>query len=308
MTIVKKDLSRSDILALKLLIIPVFSAVIFFSSLVFGNNLTYLFTLPFGVLFFTQTFFLIHECGHLSFFKKKKFNIFFGHFISVFTLIPFISWREIHGLHHKWTGFRDKDPTTEKTFDDRLSPFQTWLINFSWKFYIPLFTLGYRFGIYWKLEKLKRHLDEKSYKRCKLNMLFLVFGYASLIIANPLFTLKCVLAMIISFIFTDLISLSQHSHIRMKHSDGRDVEPLKYIDQTVYSRTLIFPSNVEYYLLFNFNNHESHHAYPGLPCYRLKEVDIKLENAFKFFPWLKKVKSISGVEFIFKSSEHRDGF
>ena len=115
-------------------------------------------------------------------------------------------------------------------------------------------------------------------------------------------------ALILSFTLTDIVSLSQHSHIKMPISNGEDVKPLKYIDQIKYTRSLRFSKVVAKYLLFNFNLHEQHHAYPGLPCYHLPKVDIAIENTFDAFPWLRKVKSMPGVEFVFHSSEVRNGF
>src|SRR5215211_7718844 len=66
-------------------------------------------------VFFAQTFILLHECGHLSYFENRIINKFFGHIFGLLTVIPFYNWQQIHNLHHKWTGWRDLDPTTEKT-------------------------------------------------------------------------------------------------------------------------------------------------------------------------------------------------
>lgn len=261
-----------------------------------------------GIIFFAQCFVLMHEFGHRSMFKSVGLNTLFGHIFSLFTFIPYYNWLEVHDLHHKWTGYRDKDPTTEKTFDDRLTPFQKKLINFCWKYYIPLFTIGYRFGIYWKAEKLQRHLNAATYRKCILSMFSYGVVYLCIIIFFPHTVLKLLPAIILSFNVTDIISLSQHSHIRMQHSEGKDIEPLKYADQIPYTRSLILPGWVGKYFIFNMNYHEAHHAYPGLPCYHLPDVKINNINAYPFFPWLRKVKSMPGVDFIFKSDPNRDGF
>src|SRR5690606_24549194 len=235
-------------------------------------------------------------------------NTIFGNIISYFVFIPFTNWKLIHNLHHKWTGWRDKDPTTEKTFASRLRPTQKKIVDFCWKYYVPLFTLGYRLGIYWKLEKLKRHLSEKDYKVCCLSMLLMVIVYLVLIFTFPTVLLKLLPALYLSFIITDILSLSQHSHIEMPLAHDKDVSPLKYHEQAAYSRSLILNPLFSKFFLFNFNYHEAHHCYPGLPCYFLDQINTNSSNAYKFYFWLRKVKSMPGSEFIFTTSKDRSLF
>src|SRR5690606_39075176 len=99
-------------------------------------------------------------------------------------------WKSIHELHHKWTGWRDLDPTTEKTFDRGFSPIAKKVVDFCWRFYIPVFSIGYRLGIYWKREKLKRHLSEADYRKCLLSMGLMAFFYLALVILFPKFVLS----------------------------------------------------------------------------------------------------------------------
>jgi omega-6 fatty acid desaturase (delta-12 desaturase) len=302
-----KGMQKSDTLAIFYLVLPFTFFGIMLTSLD-DNVFIYSIGQLFGAIFFAQSFILLHELGHRSFFKSNKMNTAFGYFFSILVFIPYYNWLEVHELHHKWTGWRDKDPTTEKTFSDRFTPFQENLINFSWKFYIPLFTIGYRFGIYWKTEKLKRHLSKKSYTKCLVEMFCYGIFYFLLILLFPGFCLSILPALYLSFIITDILSLSQHSHIEMPISNGEEVVPLKYKDQSKYSRSLVFSPIISEYFLFNFNFHEHHHAYPGLPCYHLSKVQNQLINTYSFLPWLKKVKSMKGVDFIFKTDPNRHGF
>ncbi|MGK0367704.1 MAG: omega-6 fatty acid desaturase (delta-12 desaturase) [Thermoproteota archaeon] len=303
----KKNFKRSNIMGFKHLTLPILLAVIMFYTLNAKPSFYILGQLC-GTIFFAQCFILLHELGHRSMFKSSLLNTFFGHIASLFVFIPYYNWLEIHDLHHKWTGYRDKDPTTEKTFDDRLSGGQVGLINFCWKFFIPLFTLGYRFGIYWKAEKLKRHLPRPQYLRCLVSMFSYVLIYIFLFFYFGDSIIKLLPAIFISMSITDIISLSQHSHIRMLNSEGKDVKPLRYLDQIKFSRSLIFPSFISNYLLMNVNFHEAHHAYPGLPCYHLPKMEIENVNSYTFWPWIKTVKNIPGVDFVFKSDPNRTTF
>src|SRR4051794_11932404 len=46
-----------------------------------------------------RMFVLLHECGHRSLFRGKRANDVWGHIISPFCLLPYLSWRDIHALH-----------------------------------------------------------------------------------------------------------------------------------------------------------------------------------------------------------------
>ena len=111
-------------------------------------------------VFFLQTFILLHECGHFNFFKTRILNQIFGHFFGILTMIPFYTWTQMHYLHHIWTGWRDKDPTTEKTVEPSNSKVIRIIANISWRLYIPTFYLSYKLSNYWNLLKIKRFLEE----------------------------------------------------------------------------------------------------------------------------------------------------
>lgn len=300
-------LRKSNLTAASLLVLPAILGSCFLVSLT-QSGIVYWLGQFVGAVFFMQAFILLHEFGHRSMFTNNKVNTFFGHFFSFLVFIPYYNWREIHNLHHKWTGYRDLDPTTEKTFADRLNKKQEALINTAWKYSLPLFTLGYRFGIYWKAEKLRRHLSPSQYQKCIRSMILYGALYFVVLVLAPSFVLSLLPALLMSFVLCDILSLSQHSHIEMKHSGGEAVKPLKYADQLEFSRSLIFPDWMSEYLLFNFNYHELHHAYPGLPCYHLDKFQERTPNSYYFLPWLRRVKKIDGVDFIFRSNSDRSEF
>src|SRR6185436_11621709 len=91
----------------------------------------------------------------------------------------------IHNLHHRWTGWRDRDPTTEDTVNPNFGPVMRVVVNLSWMLYFPLFSIAYRLGNYWSLKKLKKYLPAKKLPAIYLNqaiflalylMLFIFFG------------------------------------------------------------------------------------------------------------------------------------
>jgi len=300
-------MQKSNLKALQLLILPfIFGSILFWS--LNQNIYVYFIGQFFGIIFFIQCFILIHEFGHNSLFKTTQLNLIFGKIISFFVFIPFDNWRLIHELHHKWTGWRDRDPTTEKTFINRLSPFQKKIVDFSWKYHIPLFTLGYRFGIYWKIEKLKRFLSKEEFQTCLYSMGRMIFVYSIILFYFSNWFLLLLPSLLISFIFTDIISLSQHSNIEIPNSNGAEVLPIKYQEQAKYSRSLIFSPFISKYILFYFNFHEAHHCYPGLPCYFLPQIKHSSGQSYHFYKWVKKAKSLKGSEFIFTESKNRKDY
>lgn len=293
--------------AFKLLLAPLIFGMILFSTI--GSPFPlYIIGQIAGGLFLAQAFILVHEFGHNSFFNSTKLNSICGYLISPLTFIPFYNWFKVHDLHHEWTGWRDKDPTTEGTFADQLGQSQVKIVNFCWKYYIPIFSMGYRFGVYWKREKLKRFLSEEEYLKAVMNIYAYIALYVLFIIFNFWTFIAFLPAIYISWMITDIIMLSQHAHIKMPLAEGEEVEPLKYTEQPVYTRSIQLPYNVGKYFFFNFNYHEAHHAYPGLPCYFLPKVKVSSTNSYPLIPWLKKVKSMDGVDYIFRTSEVRGGF
>lgn len=294
--------------ALRLLVLPTILALVFFNTLESGL-LLYICGQLCGALFLAQCFILMHEFGHNSFFKSSKLNSFMGWIVSPFTFIPFFNWYKFHNLHHEWTGWRDKDPTTEGTFAEDLSDKQVKIVNFCWKYSIPIFSMGYRFGTYWNTDKSQRFLkSENDQLKHKFFMRLYLAFYIVLMISAPSFFINLIPAIYLSFIITDIIMLSQHAHIEMPVAKGQDVSPLKYTEQSQYSRSILLPYKVAKFFFFNFNLHEAHHAYPGLPCYFLPQIKVNSTNSYRFWPWLRKVKSMEGVEYIFRTSKVRDGF
>jgi len=261
-----------------------------------------------GAVFFLQAFILLHEFGHRSYFPNRWANLVGGYCASFLVFVPLPNWAAIHELHHRWTGYRDKDPTTEGTFADALEPGQRRLINFCWRFWIPLFTLGYRLGIYWNLGKLKRHLSPHKFRICLAHMLLYLAAYAALLALFPAVFLALLPALLISFSMSDIMTLSQHSHVHMPVAAGKKVKPLAYAEQVQYSRTLLFPRWIARFILLNFNYHEAHHAHPGVPCYRLSHDAFAGGNAYPAWAWIKRVKSMPGVDFIFRTDLNREGF
>jgi len=54
--------------------------------------------------FLVRLFMIQHDCGHGSFFRRRRANDWVGRVIGVLTLTPYDFWRHSHALHHANSG------------------------------------------------------------------------------------------------------------------------------------------------------------------------------------------------------------
>lgn len=62
---------------------------------------------PIASLFLVRIFIIQHDCGHGSFFSKRKWNNRIGRAMSVLTWTPYDFWRKTHNMHHASSGNLD---------------------------------------------------------------------------------------------------------------------------------------------------------------------------------------------------------
>lgn len=68
---------------------------------------SYWITLGLAVLnafFMVRIFIIQHDCGHRSFLKNQSWNKFIGWACSLFSIIPFRYWAQVHDFHHGHSG------------------------------------------------------------------------------------------------------------------------------------------------------------------------------------------------------------
>jgi omega-6 fatty acid desaturase (delta-12 desaturase) len=256
-------------------------------------------------LFFAQTFILLHECGHMNFFNTRALNLAFGNLFGFLTIIPFYSWQHMHNLHHRWTGWRDKDPTTEKTVEPSKSPFMRVFANVAWLLFIPVFYLSYKLSNYWNIGKIKRYLKARRYYYSLLSIAIYLCLYIGLFYSFwDFISILLLPAFILSLIWKELIILTQHSHVEIPISNGEVVRPVAFKDQVPFTRSFYTFKWVEEYLLFNFNLHEAHHIYPGLPAYWLSKIELNKPKEPYYSDWFRQAKSLKGEDYILRTSKH----
>ncbi len=61
-----------------------------------------------AAFFLVRLFMIQHDCGHGSFFRKRRANDLLGRAIGVLTLTPYADWRQSHAQHHATSGNLDR--------------------------------------------------------------------------------------------------------------------------------------------------------------------------------------------------------
>jgi len=255
-------------------------------------------------LAFVQWFVILHECAHETMFRDSRLNRAFGHVASFFSLIPLQCWKRVHSSHHRWTGWQDLDPTTASLVPRPLRTFERLLINLSWRFWIPVFSVIYRIQNYWNLPRLRKfYRNGQHWPPMLFNAIGLIFLYIAALVAigpRQVAALSGV-GLIASFVLQDLLILSQHTHIPQKISSGLNVRPFTALEQEAFTRSLRFPPWVSKHLLFNFDAHELHHMYPFVPGYYLRRISYVGRNEIGCWTWIRAAKGIRGEDFLFRN-------
>ena len=259
---------------------------------------------------FLQWFALLHECGHGTLFRTRRLNTLVGSIAGLFALIPFRCWKPIHARHHKWTGWQDLDPTTAALVPRPLGRFERFAVNVCWRYWIPIFSVLYRTGNYWNLVRLFRLLGPQpaAARAMAVEAVVLAAAWIAVVVAlGPADFLRTAgLALFLSLVVEDVILLSQHTHMPMRLSRGREVEPYGALAQGPFTRSLRLPGWLSRMLL-HFDAHELHHLHPAVPGYRLRELRRPVANEVGWAEWVPAARAVPGEVFLFQN-RNQSGF
>jgi omega-6 fatty acid desaturase (delta-12 desaturase) len=253
-----------------------------------------------------QWFIIQHDIGHRALFRSPAVSVVLGHLTSLFCLLPYFPWQRVHNAHHKWTGWRTRDPTIpDKTWED-LKPHEVAIIDFCWKYWIPMFAFTFNAQTFFNIRRLNRLFPESESRRRHLfSILFIVAAFVVMVaVFQGAFFKVWLLAFFVFISISDPYLLSQHTHI--DYLDGKDITPtpVPFLEQHVFSRTVSYPRLVERYVLYNSNHHGLHHRYPTVPCFRLYAHPNHPDNAVTWRSWLKAAKALPARDLIFHSTRH----
>jgi acyl-lipid omega-6 desaturase (Delta-12 desaturase) len=267
----------------------------YFSSI---NELWILGQILLGIGFW-RAFAILHACGHNAFFNNRFLNILTGISQSLFCFIPFYTWKYIHEAHHVWTGWKDLDPTTSD-LDRPLSGWKKKVLNFCWKYWIPIISIHYIFSVF--IVPSKR-IFYKSSLQAYLSVGLVTVLHATLSYRFGLIYFKFLgLSTYIYLNMGDLSLLTQHIHIPLDHSQGLKVLPKHPKDQELYSHTTLLPEFVTRWIVLAFNHHALHHIHPRIPYYYSHLINFQGTNTHQWKDWLATAKGMKASDLIYTNS------
>lgn len=250
-----------------------------------------------------QWFVILHECGHETLFRTRRWHAAVGQIAATFSLIPYHSWTRVHGRHHKWTGWQDLDPTTESLVPRPLGRVERVLMNACWRLWIPLFSVLYRVTNYWNIPRLLRMFPKASDRRAIVRdtaLLLALYGLIIVVFGPAAMLRACALALVLSLAMEDLLLLSQHTHVPQHVSHGAPVKPFPAIEQEPFTRSLRLPPLASAFVL-HFDAHELHHMYPFVPGYHLRRIPYSPENEIGWWRWVSRAKQLRGDVLLFQN-------
>jgi fatty acid desaturase len=250
-----------------------------------------------------QWFVILHECGHDTLFRTRRYHAIAGRVAAFFSLIPYHAWTRVHGRHHKWTGWQDLDPTTAALVPRARGRVERLLVNVCWRCWIPLFSVLYRLDNYWHLPRLFRMFPRPADRRAiARDTLWLLALYSALVVLIGVDAMlrAAGLALLLSLVLEDLLLLSQHTHVPTNVSGGQAVQPFPAIEQEPFTRSLRLPRLGSAFLL-HFDAHELHHMYPFVPGYHLRRIPYSPEHEIGCWRWVSRAKRLPGDVLLFQS-------
>lgn len=250
-----------------------------------------------------QWFVILHECGHDTLFRTRRWHAVVGRIAGFCSMIPYHAWVRVHARHHKWTGWQDLDPTTAALVPRELRRAERVLINICWRLWIPLFSILYRVTNFWNVRRLAAQFPHAADRRIfARDAGALLAGYGALAVwLGPEVLLRAFgVAVLISLIIEDLLLLSQHSHVPQHLSHGNTVKPFAAIAQEQFTRSLRLPQLASAFVL-HFDAHELHHMYPFVPGYHLRRIDVTTDNEVSWWQWITHSKQLRADVLLFKN-------
>ena len=251
-----------------------------------------------------EWFVILHECGHRTLFRSRWMNQLVGAIAAFIVVIPYTAWRHVHARHHVWTGWQDRDITTETLVPRKLARWERWAINAAWRTWMPLFSVLYRVQNFWNTRRLAKFLEAGLVRRIRIENSFFLTGYIALVVwlgPGYLFMMGG-LALLLALAIEDILLLSQHTHMPTRIAGSARVPLLSPRDQQACTRSLRLPRWLSWMLL-HFDAHELHHMYVRVPGYRLRALSIQTPNEVSWWRWLRAAKKLSGVDFLFGSRD-----
>ncbi|NND32804.1 MAG: fatty acid desaturase [Saprospiraceae bacterium] len=243
----------------------------------FSLSWSYWITLGLAVIngfFMVRIFIIQHDCGHQSFFKKRKLNNVTGLICSFFSSIPYEYWSRSHSFHHAHCGqlevrdIGDINTLTVKEYKE-LSPAKR--IGYR-VFRNPL--ILFIFGpIYYLLVNVRFPLiGLQGWKKIKWAQfynnvyLLLIYALVAFVVGWKQFFLVHIPIVVIFAIIAIWFFYVQHQH---EHTYKQWKENWEYLFSSIKGSTYYKLPRIFQWLTGNIGLHHIHHLSSKIPNYHL---------------------------------------
>ncbi|MBL7713860.1 MAG: fatty acid desaturase [Bdellovibrionales bacterium] len=238
---------------------------------------------------------VMHSAGHRAYFRNRLGNAVSGLVASLFILVPFYPWRYHHGLHHRWTGWMDLDPTSgdlPKKIPERRALSG---LNFFWKTWFPILSIVHTVQHLWNPFRFWKVPGPKiRILKCVSSVIWIAVVHA-FVAWNWPWEYATILGPAVAFflLLSDPVLMSQHAQIPMKRSQdfqANAVRPFAPKLHDAFTRSFTIHPWIDRWVFLNFNLHSAHHRYPTVPHYELHRVQFQTSHIEPLFPWIWKLK------------------
>ncbi|MGI9485387.1 MAG: fatty acid desaturase [Geminicoccaceae bacterium] len=227
--------------------------------------------------FLVRLFAIQHDCGHGSFFSRKRVNDWVGRILGVLTFTPYEVWRRDHAMHHSASGnldkrgFGDIDTLTVREYFE-LTTFG----RFRYRLYrspIVLFIIGpaYQFLVRhrWPLGRMRTSLAPwTSAMTTNLAIAVVASFMIWLVGLVPFLLVQLPITLLASSIGVWLFYV-QHQFEETTWSEGATWD---LSEAALHGSSYYDLPGILRWLTANLGVHHVHHLCSRIPSYRLPEV------------------------------------
>lgn len=228
-------------------------------------------SIPLSVFYF-RSFSMMHEGVHGLLASHRRTNDLLGIIYGAACFLPFAQWREIHLLHHYWSGNVEKDPVRRITLLFKQEPiFITKVMCFFWPTWLPAAAVMQNY-VFWSesVVRLKKNPLAVASVTLPLALWAGIFAFAGLHLS--LFVI--IPSILIYLALVEMVNFPHHTDLPQYDGDTK----FSLWEQHKTARSCFYPKMFERFVLLNFNYHIEHHLYPTLPWYRLESLSQRLRK------------------------------
>ncbi|WP_422825099.1 fatty acid desaturase [Thalassococcus sp. BH17M4-6] len=220
-----------------------------------------------------------HDCGHLSYFRGHRVNVWTGVLLGAFTANAFHTMRYNHNRHHAHIGNLDEMDSHEVL---------TWTVA-DWRAATPLQRLGYRLYrsvlsicllgplyIFFLRYRFPKNARKVGLWDCALQNALMAALWVGVYLLGGVAAFQAqLLGSVATAIVGTIMVYSGHNHedTYWNRADAVDFEEASLRGASVLTLGPVFD-----FMTFNFAYHDLHHLNARIPCYRLRACHRALRD------------------------------